>query len=180
MIILMGLAGSGKSTQGQMLAKETGRVWLSTGQMLRDGASEEVISSLDQGNMVSDEIIIPLVEQELKRIFARGEDVVMDGFPRTAGQAKWLVENLADRIEVVVRIVVPKEESIQRMMLRGRSDDQAIEAIEERFRLTEQNIYSVCKVLREHNVEITDVDGLGTIEEVHGRIKQVITEVENE
>lgn len=180
MIILMGLAGSGKSTQGQMLAQETGRVWLSTGQMLRDGADEAVIRSLDQGNMVADEMIIPLVEERLAQIFAQGGDVVMDGFPRTAGQTKWLVEKMTDKIEAVVRIIVPKEESIRRMMLRGRSDDQTIEAIEERFRLTEQNMYSVCEVFQEHNEKITDVDGMGTVQEVHERIKQAITEVENE
>lgn len=177
---MMGLAGSGKSTQGQMLAQETGRVWLSTGQMLRDGADEVVMKSLDQGNMVADEVIIPLVEKRLAQIFAQGGDVVMDGFPRTAGQTKWLIEKLADKIEAVVRIVVPKDELIERMMLRGRSDDQTIEAIEERFRLAEQNMCSVCEMFYEHGVKITDVDGMGTVEEVHKRIKQAITEVEDE
>ena len=105
---------------------------------------------------------------------------MMDGFPRTAGQAKWLIENMMSRVEMVVRIIVPKAELIHRMELRGRSDDQTIEVIEERFRLTEQNIYSVCEVFRESSIKIMDVDGIGTVEEVHERIKQITTEVENE
>lgn len=177
---MMGLAGSGKSTQGQMLAQETGRRWLSTGQMLRDSADVATLEQLNRGSLVSDAVIIPLVEQTLQQIFEQGEDVVMDGFPRTEAQAQWLVENVADKIEGILRIIVPKSELIQRMKLRGRADDQDIAAIEERFRQTEQNIYSVCEVFRKAGVKIIDVDGRGSVEDVHERVKQVITEEENE
>lgn len=180
MIILMGLAGSGKSTQGKMLAEETGRVWLSAGQVLRDTPNEEVHEIQRKGELVPDTITIPLMAQAMAEVFAAGGDAVVDGYPRTTDQAEWMAENAAERIEVVIRIIVPKDELIQRMMLRGRADDQSLDAITERFRIVEQNIYSVCEMLKAKNVRIVDVDGVGTVEEVHERIKQIITEAENE
>ena len=105
----------------------------------------------------------------------QGKDAVVDGYPRTVEQAEWIAANVADKIEVVVRIIVPKAELIHRMELRGRSDDKSIEAIEERFRIVEQNIYSVCEILEAQGVKIKDIDGVGTIEEVQQRINQVIT-----
>lgn len=176
----MGLAGSGKSTQGQLLAETTGRLWLSTGEMLREISDESALKALNQGKLTPDSVVIPLAGQAIAEAFAEGKDVVMDGFPRTAKQAQWLVEHELDRVEMVLRIKVPKDELIQRMKLRGRDDDQSIEAIEERFRLTEQNIYTVCEVLEKHGVKIRDVDGTGTVEEVQARVEQTITEVENE
>jgi len=176
MIILMGLAGSGKSTQGQMLAETTGRVWLSAGQVLRDTQDEQVHELQRQGELVPDTITIPLMGQAMAEVFVAGKDAVVDGYPRTVEQAEWIAANVADRIEVVVRIIVPKAELIHRMELRGRADDKSIEAIEERFRIVEQNIYSVCEILKAQGVKIKDVDGVGTIEEVQQRINQVITE----
>ena len=180
MIILMGLAGSGKSTQGQMLAEETGRVWLSAGQVLRDTPDEAVHELQRQGELVPDIITIPLMGQAMAEVFASGKDAVVDGYPRTTDQAEWIAENVADKIEAVIRIIVPKDELIHRMMLRGRADDQSLEAITERFRIVEQNIYSVCQILQAKGVKIKDIDGLGTIEEVKMRINQAITEAKNE
>lgn len=180
MIIFMGLAGSGKSTQGKLLAEDTGRLWLSTGEMLREISDETALAALNRGKLTPDAVVIPLASQAIAEAFAEGKDVIMDGFPRTAKQAEWLVEHELEKVEMVLRIQVPKSELIQRIKLRGRDDDQSIEAIEERFRLTEQNIYTVCEVLKEHGVRIADVDGRGTVEEVQARVKQAITEVENE
>lgn len=180
MIILMGLAGSGKSTQGQRLAEETGRVWLSTGQILRDIADEDMQASLAQGNLAADEVVIPLVEAELGRLFAQGKDVVLDGFPRTVTQVDWLVQQMADRIETVIQIEVPKAELIERMKRRGRADDQSIVAIEERFRLVEQSIQTVCAILQKSGIKIKMVDGVGTVETVQSRLEQALIEAKNE
>lgn len=178
MIILMGLAGSGKSTQGQMLAETTGRVWLSAGQVLRDTPDEQVHELQRQGELVPDTITIPLMGQAMTEVFVAGKDAVVDGYPRTVEQAEWIAANVADRIEVVVRIIVPKAELIHRMELRGRADDKSIEAIEERFRIVEQNIYSVCGILRAKGVAVRDIDGTGTPEEVYERLKAVVDEIE--
>ena len=69
MIILFGLAGSGKSTQGQILAKKRGMEWLSVGQVLRN--TGEFDSTLKAGKLVDDDKVIELMNEEIRRI--RGE-----------------------------------------------------------------------------------------------------------
>ena len=67
MIILMGLAGSGKSTQGQILAKARGGVWLSAGQGLRDTPNEEVHEVQKRGELVDDRLTIPLMAEAINQ-----------------------------------------------------------------------------------------------------------------
>ena len=166
MIILMGLAGSGKSTQGQILAKFRG----GAGQVLRDTPNEEIHEIQRRGELVDDSLTIPLMAEAIKGVMAEGKDIVLDGYPRTVLQAEWVRDHIADQIEAVVRIVVSKDELFRRLMARGRADD----ASRERFRVVEQNIYTVCKTLTEKNVKILDVDGMGTVEEVAWRINDAL------
>lgn len=178
MIILMGLAGSGKSTQGQRLAAATGKVWLSAGQILRDTGDPEVKAIQESGKLVPNELIERLMIDGMLGAVREGKDVVIDGFPRDTEQAEWLASNLATVMKLVIILEVPKTELIRRLELRGRADDTR-EAIEERFRIVEQNIYSICEILRAQGIEIKKVDGTGTPEEVAERIQQVVKEVEN-
>jgi len=170
----MGLAGSGKSTQGQILAAERGGVWLSAGQVLRDTPNEEVHEVQRRGELVDDRLTIPLMAEAISQALSEGKEVVLDGYPRTVPQAEWVRDHVAREIEAVVRIVVPKEELFQRLALRGRADDASCEAIKERFRIVEQNIYTVCEILSEKKVRIINVDGVGTVEEVTQRIREVL------
>ena len=179
MIILMGLAGSGKSTQGQMLAEATGKVWLSAGQVLRDTGDPEVKAIQARGELVPNDMIERLMIDGMLKAVREGKDVIIDGFPRDVEQAEWLAENLASVMKIVVIIDVPKDELLRRLELRGRADDTR-EAIEERFRVVEQNIYSVCEILKSSGICIKNVNGLGTPEEVFERVKLAISEVENE
>ena len=94
MIILMGLAGSGKSTQGQKLAAATGRVWLSAGQILRDsGQFDEILS---RGELVDDMLTVEIMAQAMARVVREGKNVILDGFPRDKEQASWMAENIAE------------------------------------------------------------------------------------
>lgn len=178
MIILMGLAGSGKSTQGQILAKARRGVWLSAGQVLRDTPNEEVHEVQRRGELVDDRLTIPLMAEAIEGALAAGKEIILDGYPRTVPQAEWVRDHVAEEIEAVVRIVVPKDELFRRLAERGRADDASREAIEERFRIVEQNIYTVCKTLTEKNVRIVEVDGMGTVEEVAWRINEALKRVE--
>lgn len=173
MIVLMGLAGSGKSTQGQLLAKATGRVWLSAGQVLRDTGRYDGI--LKSGQLVDDTLTIKLMAEEMARVVRSGQDVVLDGFPRNVDQAEWVAENIAAAINVVVRITVPKDELYRRLEQRGRADDTR-GAIEKRFAIVENDLQEVCAILAKKKIRITEIDGTGTIEEVFSRLKKAVGE----
>lgn len=177
MIILMGLAGSGKSTQGKILAAELNRVWLSAGQVLRELGDEAVSEIMDRGELVPDTLTIPLMAQAIQTAWADGKEVIIDGYPRSVEQAEWIAANMAERIEAVVWLEVPKAELLQRLSLRGRSDDMGRQAIEERLRIVEQNFYAVCEILGGKGVQVVKVSGVGEVPEVTERLKLAITEI---
>ena len=171
MIILFGLAGSGKSTQSEMLAEKLGRVWLSVGQVLRD--TGKFTDTLNSGELVDDNVVIGLMSDKINEAFAGGKDVILDGFPRDAVQAEWVAENLADKIERAIYIDVPKEELLNRIKLRGRDDDTD-ESVKKRFEIVEQNIYTILSLLKAKNVPISHVNGVGAIEEINERLLEQI------
>ncbi len=177
MIILMGLAGSGKSTQGKILAAELNRVWLSAGQVLREQGGGTVHEIQNRGELVPDTLTIPLMTQAIQAAWADGKEVILDGYPRSVDQAEWIAANMAERIEAVVWLEVPKEELLQRLSLRGRSDDMDRQAIEERLRIVEQNFYAVCEILGRKGVQVVKISGVGEVTEVTERLAQTIAEI---
>lgn len=177
MIILFGLAGTGKSTHGKLIAEHYGMTWLSVGQVLRDtGEFDEI---LKKGELVDDDTVIALMNAKIKAIRATGQEIVLDGFPRDEYQAKWVGEHLANDIQKAIVLEVPKEVLWQRIEERGREDDTR-EAIERRFKIVEQNIYAILEILKSKGVEILHVSSEGTIEEAQARIEQAIFGEETE
>lgn len=199
MIILMGLAGSGKSTQGRILAERLGGEWLSAGQVLRETQDPAMREVMDRGELVDDELVIRLMEARMAQAEAAGKPVILDGYPRTVRQAKWVAARPAGAggagaageagagasraagVRAVIWLEVPKEELIRRLQLRGRSDDQDAAAIEERLKIVKENADEVCHILAQKGVRILAVDGLGTPEEVTERVWETVQkEIENE
>lgn len=167
MILLMGLAGSGKSTQGQKLAAATGRVWLSTGQLIREsGKYDKIINS---GSLIDDDEATLIFAEALAKITREGKQAVVDGYPRNETQARWLANNLQKAIEQVVIVDVSKEEVTKRLMKRGRADDTEA-VIQERFEIAERGMKGVCRILRNKGVKITKINGEGTEDEVFLRL----------
>lgn len=174
MIIILGLAGSGKSTQGQMLAERNGWQWLSAGQLLREsGKSAEKVNA---GVLVDDAVIEGVLYPEVKKYEDEEVRVVVDGYPRDEHQARRLLENeqMAYRVETVVYLEVPVEELKKRLMARGRVDDTE-EVIARRLKDSEQIICSILPLFEEKGVPVLRVDGTGLIEEVHARVINELT-----
>ncbi|MED5434828.1 MAG: adenylate kinase [SAR324 cluster bacterium] len=122
-IILLGPPGSGKGTQAQNITSEYGYIQLSTGDMLRAASSSgskigmELKTVIDGGNLVSDEIVVGIVEE---RIFQNDCAVgyMLDGFPRNKEQAKKLDAMLAgqnQKIDIVLRLLLKDEVVVRRI-----------------------------------------------------------------
>ena len=178
MIILFGLAGSGKGTQGKALSEIFGWRWLSVGEAIRQhGGYEEIINN---GGLIPDEDVIKLMDKQIKKSEAEGFDVILDGYPRDKEQAEYIMNNMADKIDGAIILEVPKEELYARLALRGRDDDKEKESIDRRFEIFEQNIYSILPLLESHNIPVERVDGVGKIEEVTNRLVEVVKKLNPE
>ena len=112
-LILIGPPGAGKGTQAQCLVSERGMVQLSTGDMLRAARTSgtemgrRVAEVMDKGQLVTDEIVIGLIEERLAQGAPGG--FIFDGFPRTLAQADALgdlLDRMGLRLDAVIELVV--------------------------------------------------------------------------
>ena len=168
MIILFGLAGSGKGTQGKALSEIFGWRAISVGEAIR--SSGEYSAIIDKGNLIPDEDVVKLMDKQIAKAEAEGFDVILDGYPRTKAQAEYIVTHMADKIDGAIILEVPKEELYERLALRGRDDDKERESIDRRFEIFEQNICSILPLLEAKNIPVTRVNGVGEIGTVTGRL----------
>ena len=122
-LLLVGAVGAGKGTQAAILSRELGLVHLASGNLFRAALAagtplgEAAREYMEGGELVPDELTIAMFMEELARPAARA-GAILDGFPRTVGQAKALDETLAgngERIRAVLYIEVPTEALIRRV-----------------------------------------------------------------
>jgi adenylate kinase len=121
-IILLGPPGAGKGTQARRLVEERDMIQLSTGDMLRDARTSgteigrQVAAVMDRGDLVTDAIVIGLIEEKLSGDNRGG--FIFDGFPRTLAQADALGDLLAkvgQRLDAVVEMRVDDEALVGRI-----------------------------------------------------------------
>ncbi len=125
-IILIGPPGAGKGTQARILEEERGLVQLSTGDMLREARTSgtatgrKVADIMDSGGLVTDEIVIGLIEGKLQS--AGGNGFIFDGFPRTLAQAAaldGLLEANGKELDAVVEMRVDEDALVARITARS-------------------------------------------------------------
>ncbi|MBQ3468262.1 nucleoside monophosphate kinase [Candidatus Saccharibacteria bacterium] len=177
MIILFGPAGSGKSTQGRMLADLYGWKWLSVGQVLRDNGGFE--ETLKTGVLVDDATVVRLMDEQIAMAEAEGMEIVLDGYPRDVVQTEIMLEEdspFFDKLDGAIVLKVPVEELWKRIELRGREDDTE-EALKRRFKIYEQNIGPILEILKKQGISIYEVDGVGDYEEVTERLRKIFEEI---
>ncbi len=175
MIIFMGVAGSGKSIQGRLLADELGLPWLSTGEFLRMLISGKRRKEMLAGKLIKDQEIIALVQKIFNLIDTR-QEFVLDGFPRTSKQADWLLNQVKHgqlNISLVVHLIASKEVVCSRLLERGRQDDSK-EAIAERFKEYEETALPIIEHFEEAGISVCSVDGERPIPDIHESIKALL------
>ena len=175
-LILFGPPAAGKGTQAKRLVQERGMVQLSTGDMLRAARASgselglRVAGIMDRGELVTDAIVIALIEEKLPEAEAAG-GAIFDGFPRTVAQAEALDAMLKGRgaaIDKVVRLKVDDEALVARIGKRfaeeGRADDNP-ESF--KVRLAAYNTQTA-PLLPYYQAQgkLTEVDGMASIESV--------------
>ena len=118
-LILLGSPGSGKGTQAARIQERYNIPQISTGDMLREAVREgtplgiEARKVMDTGGLVSDDIILGLIGSRINRDDCK-TGFLLDGFPRTIGQAGGL-SNMGVEIDIVIEIAVDDEEIVKRM-----------------------------------------------------------------
>ena len=171
MILLMGIAGSGKGTQGKMLADTRGFHLVSMGEVLRMYVTGKQREKMLAGGLLDDQEIIKIVDGVLSSL-DDDEEVLMDGFPRTVAQADWLIGQVkAGRFDLkaAFHLVASREAVKQRLVKRARIDDVEA-AIEERFNEYERSTAPVLDWLSKHGVKVVDINAERTPEEVNSDI----------
>jgi adenylate kinase len=164
----MGVAGAGKSVQGKLLADDLGYIWLSTGEFLRMHISGERRKEMLAGKLLDDEEIISILD---KFLIDTGHDeaCVLDGFPRTVVQAKWLLNQHMQgdvKLRAIVHLVASKETVMQRLLSRGRQDDTQ-QAINQRFAEYERETLPIVELFNEANISVIEIDGERSIDDIH-------------
>lgn len=121
-IILLGPPGAGKGTQAKMLVEERNMIQLSTGDMLRAARTsgtemgKMVAGVMDRGELVTDEIVIGLIEEQLGK--DAGGGFIFDGFPRTLAQADALgdlLDRVGKTLDAVVEMRVDDDQLVRRI-----------------------------------------------------------------
>lgn len=179
MITLFGAPGSGKSVQGQMLARKLGWAWYSSRDMLSSMHNKDIMYKLDHGMFVDDDTMNGLMQDVMRRAHARGTNrVVLDGFPSSYRQVRWMIDHKEIQyLTGAIVLRVPHGELWKRLMERKRIDDTRA-AIERRQDLYDRSVTGMIRALSMENVQIREVNGMGTEEDVFERIKEVLGEWE--
>lgn len=175
MILFMGVAGAGKSAQGRALADELGLPWLSTGEFLRMLISGEPRKNMVSGKLLEDDEIIRLV-QKIFTVVNTQEEFVLDGFPRTAEQADWLLSQVKHgqlNLTAVIHLTASEKVVRERLLQRARQDDTE-EAISARFKDYQENIVPILEQFKAVGIKVYDIDGDQAVAEVHDAISTAL------
>ena len=183
-VMILGAPGSGKGTQGKVLAAHLGIPQVSTGDLLRAAVKNatplgrEAKGYMDQGLLVPDSVILGLIREILDSPAAQG-GVLMDGFPRTVAQAEavdGLLNAKGRRVDHVVVLEVDEPELVQRLLGRaakeGRSDDN-LQSITQRLKVYHDQTAPLIAFYDRQGV-VRRVPGMGDIDAIQQRIRGAV------
>lgn len=183
-ILLLGPPGAGKGTQGALLAARLDIPKFATGDLLRDAVAKgtplglEAKAVMEAGHLVSDEIILGVIAQELARSEAE-HGVVLDGVVRTIPQAEGIaaiLEGLGRRIDLVLFFDVSDQEILGRLELRrsieGRADDDP-DAVARRL-VTYRDQTAPLLAWYEERGGVTRIDAVGSVDDIAERVIEAV------
>ncbi len=178
-ILFLGPPGAGKGTQASMICESDDICHLSTGDLLRaevaSGTSLGKQASLvmSKGELVGDSLVLSIVEKKLSNI---SKGWLLDGYPRNINQAKALGEllhKLKQPIQVVVLFEIDDDLLVQRLLGRGRSDDNE-EVIRHRLRIYKEKTTPLIDYYSKDGL-LKFVKGDGEVSEISKCIEEILS-----
>ena len=175
-IILIGIQGAGKSTQGNILSEELGLAYLSTGHIFRQIATEKttlgrkVKEIMTAGFLQPDDLTVKVVESYLKRPEYK-DGYILDGFPRTLEQ----VEMFKNGVDRVIYLNISDKEALNRLRFQdnGSRPDTSVKAIKKRIQLFHEVTEPVIDYYRKKSI-LVEIDGEKPIEEISQKIFKTV------
>jgi len=185
---IFGPPGCGKGTQAALIKERLGYLHVSTGDIFRAAIAKNDPNALkakelmEKGELVPDDTIRNMLVPQLKSIIDEATDpkgVILDGFPRTLGQAAML-EGILNELELrftgCVSLQVNQEELVQRLLKRAviekRADDTE-DIIRERMRVYQEKTAPLEDYFKDKD-QLIAIEGLGEIDEIFGRLEPII------
>jgi adenylate kinase len=186
-VLLLGLQGAGKGTQGKRIASEYGLAYIGTGEMLRAAIAarselgERVRPLVESGELVPDELMVELIRDRLEQDDA-ADGFVLDGFPRTTAQADSLDAMLSEigrSLTVVFELQVPHDVALERLAKRALEEERADdtpEAIERRITRYHQETAPLLEYYRARGL-LVGVHGDRSVNEVFREIQDALEQL---
>lgn len=187
-IILFGAPGCGKGTQAALIKEKYNINHISTGEVIRGeiaGGTElgkSMQSYIEAGQLAPDSIVIGMIRNYMQE-HKDASGNIFDGFPRTTAQAEAFDKILSEdgeSVSVMIYMDVPEEELVKRILLRGkdsgRADDASEDVIRNRIAVYREQTEIVAQHYSKQGKYVA-VDGVGTLDEVFGRICAAIDAV---
>ena len=175
-LLFLGPPGAGKGTQANLFCKKYELDHLSTGDLLRDEVSSETSLGLkaaeimNRGELVSDELVLSIVEGRLINI---KKGWLLDGFPRNVNQAnslKSLLERINQPLEGVILIKISDDFLIERLLGRGRQDDNK-EVISNRLKIYREQTSPLIDLYTKQGI-LKEIEGNADIDVVFSCIEK--------
>ena len=167
-IVMMGGPGVGKGTFSDMLMARQPFKHIEAGQILRAMPADSKIGKLiSVGDLVPDNLVCDLMAGQIA-----DEDMILDGFPRTLGQAQWLVKNYADKYDIHVLFFNTDDETLVRRIMKrvrdgsARRDDSAMRIIARRLEIFHKITMPAIEWMRAApGIRFSEIDATGDVKD---------------
>lgn len=175
MIIILGNPGAGKTTQTRLLADHLGWTWFSMGELVRQKATGEQRRSMLAGKIISDEVVLSIIDHCLADLGDQSDNSIWEGTPRSVAQAQWWLDQQKSgrvKLTAVIHLVADTAVAQGRLVKRGRLDDHNDNVVETRFKEYGRSINPTLAYLKDSGVAVYEISANGSIEKVAAEIRR--------
>lgn len=166
-ILLIGLPGSGKTTQARKVAEKLSLCLVKTGELIREYAEthSQIKSTIDSGNLVPSDLAASLVKEKIEKRECEGGFIV-DGYPRSLEQ----LSIFDPQYDKVIYLKISAPEIKKRLLARGRDDDNE-EAIDQRLKIQGAEMERILNYYRDSS-SVIEINGEQSADEIFEEIKK--------